>query len=182
MSKEKTETVDKSAKSDKPDMPEMKVEVTKEHKWLQQFVGQWSFETECMMGPGGESMKSTGTVAFRGLGELWLVGEHNGKDPMGDDVISLMSIGYDPAQKCFVGTFIASCMTHMWIYEKGVLDGNVLTLNAKGPNMMKPGEMSDYQDIVEYISADHHTLKSRLKTDDGKWVQFMEGHYKRTGK
>lgn len=171
MSNEKTSTTE---------MPEMKVEATKEHKWLQQFHGDWTFEAECFMGPDMPSMKSGGTVSMRGLGELWLLGEHNGKTPQGDDVISIMTIGYDPAQSCFVGSFTASCMTHLWIYEKGKLEGNVLTLNAKGPNMMKPGEMSDYQDIVELINKDHHTLKSQVKGDDGKWVQFMEGHYKRS--
>ena len=53
-----------------------------------------------------------------------------------------MTLGYDPVQKRFVGTFIGSMMTHMWIYN-GTLDaaGKVLTLDTEGPGLLRrPGD------------------------------------------
>ena len=42
---------------------------------------------------------------------------------------TLMTLGYDPRKKRFVGTFVGSMMTNLWIYD-GELDKDerVLTL------------------------------------------------------
>jgi hypothetical protein len=91
-----------------------------------------------------------------------------------------MTLGYDPAQKRFVGTFIASMMTHLWIYN-GALDaaGKVLTLDAEGPDFSGGPGMVKYQDIIEFVSDGHRTLKSQILGPDGKWQNFMTAHYRR---
>ena len=45
----------------------------------------------------------------------------------------MMSLGFDPQKGRFVGTFIGSMMTHLWIYD-GALDasGQALILDAEG--------------------------------------------------
>jgi hypothetical protein len=158
----------------------MQVEPQAEHTWLHKLVGQWTFEGECVMGPDQPAMKHTGSESVRSVGGLWTLGEGKGAGPDGNEMNSFMTLGYDPAQKRFVGTFIASMMTHLWIYS-GALDaaGKVLTLDAEGPDFSGGPGMVKYQDIIEFVSDDHRTLKSRLLGPDGKWQQFMTAHYRR---
>ena len=52
---------------------------------------------------------------------------------------TIMTLGYDPQKERFVGTFVASMMTHMWHYN-GSLDAaeKVLTLDTEGPEHERP--------------------------------------------
>ena len=106
-----------------------------EHKWLQRMVGEWTYEHDCSMGPDQPPMKATGTETVRSIGGLWTMGEGRGEMPDGKPAVTVMTLGYDPQSKRFVGTFIGSMMTHMWIYN-GTLDasGKVLTLDTEGPD------------------------------------------------
>ena len=151
-------------------------EPQQEHRWLQRIVGEWTFEHECMMGPGQPPTKSTGTESVRRLGNVWVICEGQGEMPGGGVSNSIMSLGYDPARKRFVGTFIVSVMTYLWVYD-GALEGNVLTMDCDGPSFTGQG-MAKYQDIIEIISDDHRTLSSRAFVD-GKWQHFMTAHYRR---
>jgi hypothetical protein len=101
--------------------------------------------------------------------------------PGGGPMTSIMTLGYDPQKERFVGTFIASMMTHLWPYE-GTLDaaGKVLTLDSEGPSFTGDGRVVKYQDVIEWKSDDHRTLSSRALGDDGKWgLFFMTAHYRR---
>jgi len=151
-----------------------------EHQWLQRLVGEWTVEGECSMGPDQPSSKITGRETVRSLGGLWTIGEGKGDAPDGS-CDSIMTLGYDPQTKRFVGTFIASAMTHLWPYN-GSLDaaGKVLTLDSEGPSFAGDGTMLKYQDIIEFLSDDHRTLSSQFLGPDGKWVPFMKAHYRRT--
>ena len=112
----------------------------KEHDWLKQLAGEWVTEAEMVMEPGKPPMKSTGTETARTLGGFWLVGEHKSR-VMGIPVTGVMTVGYDPAKKKYVGTWVCSMDGHLWNYE-GAVDsaGKVLTLNTEGPDMTKPGK------------------------------------------
>jgi hypothetical protein len=162
-----------------------KPEPSSEHLWLQRLVGEWSVESECLTAPGQPPMKWTGTETVRSLGGLWTVG--HGK--MGDDsgggsgewCDAIMTLGYDPVLKRFVGTFVAGMMTHLWTYN-GALDaaGQVLTLDTVGPSFLDDGTLAAYQDIIEFVDNDHRTLRSQMRGPDGAWTQFMSAHYRRT--
>jgi hypothetical protein len=158
----------------------MKAEPQKEHQWLQKLVGEWTMEGESDMGPDKPPSKTTGTERVRSLGGLWTVGEGRGEMPDGGEATMIMTLGYDPQKKRFVGTWIGSMMTYLWVYD-GELNasGNVLTLNAEGPNMMAPGQMMKYKDVIEFKSDDHRVLTSHALGEDGKWHQFMTAHYRR---
>jgi hypothetical protein len=92
-----------------------------------------------------------------------------------------MTLGYDPDKKRFVGTWVGSMMSFLWVYD-GSLDpaGRTLTLNAEGPDFSTPGKTAKYQDIIEFVSDDHRVLRSQTLGDDGTWHPFMEAHYRRT--
>lgn len=158
----------------------MDVKPQKEHGWLQKLVGEWSAEMECVMGPDQPPMKSKGSEVTRSIGGLWTQGEGSGEMPDGGKMTSIMTLGYDPQKQRFVGTFIASMMTHMWKYE-GTLDasGKVLTLDTEGPGMSGDGKMMKYKDIITFVDDDHRILTSRIQGEDGNWTEFMTAHYRR---
>ena len=151
-----------------------------EHKWLQRLVGEWTFDAECSMGPNQPTMKNSGKETVRSMAGLWTIGEGSGEMPEGGIAETVMTLGYDPQSKRFVGTFLASCMTHLWKYD-GALDaaGKVLTLDTDGPSFANDGTMCKYQDIIEFISDDHRTLTSQVMGSDGKWQHFMTANYRR---
>ena len=159
----------------------MHIEPQKEHQWLQKLVGEWTSESECDAGPDQTRQKFTGTETVRSLGGLWTLGEGQGEMPGGGVAKMLMTLGYDPQKKRYVGTWVGSMMTHLWVYD-GALDtsGKVLTLDAEGPSFAGDGTtMAKYQDITEIKSDDHRVLSSRVLGPDGKWTQFMTAHYRR---
>jgi len=158
----------------------MNAEPQKEHQWLQKLVGEWTYEADCNMGPDKPPAKSGGSEKVRSLGGLWVLCEGQGEMPGGGSATMLMTLGYDPLKKRYVGTWIGSMMTNLWIYD-GELDaaGKVLTLNAEGPNMAAEGKMAKYKDVIEFKSDDHRVLTSQMQGDDGKWQQFMTANYRR---
>lgn len=158
----------------------MKPEATSQHAWLQKLVGEWTFDTECIMGPDQPPMKTAGTESVRSLGGLWVLCEGQGGTPDGDSCRMVITLGFDPDKGKFVGTFVASMMTMMWLYE-GQLDaaGRVLTLDTLGPRMDDPTKTCRYQDVIEIVGDDERTLRSQLMGDDGKWVRFMTAKYRR---
>jgi hypothetical protein len=149
-----------------------------EHRWLQRLVGEWTIESEASMAPDQPAMKTTGTETVRALGDLWIVGEGTSQMPDGATYNSILTLGYDPDKKRFVGTWIGSVMTYLWLYD-GKLEGNTLTLDCEGPSMAGDGSMAKYQDIIEMASDDHRIMRSRMFGDDGKGEIFMTAHYRR---
>ena len=150
-----------------------------EHRWLRQLVGEWSYQAEAT-GPGQGSAKTEGTETVRPLGDLWVLAEGEGRMPDGTPAKSLMTLGYDPTRGRYVGTWIGSMMTHLWVYD-GALDasGRVLTLSADGPSMSGSSRMAKYQDIITVESADHRILTARMLGEDGAWTPFTTAHYRR---
>ena len=157
----------------------MKTEPKQQHRWLEKLVGDWTYTSECDPGPGQPAMKVDGSERVRSVGGLWTIAEGTGGS--GDEAwTSVMTLGFDPRTGRFVGTFVASVMTHLWIYD-GVLDesADTLTLDAEGPAFSGEG-MAKYQDIVAFDGDDQRTLTSRMLGPDGQWHQFMQAHYRRT--
>jgi hypothetical protein len=158
----------------------MQTEPQQEHQWLQQLVGEWTYETEATMEPGQPPLKCEGSERVRSLGGIWILTEGQGQMPDGTPATAVLTLGYDPQKQRYVGTWIGSMMTHLWAYE-GTLDatGRVLTLAAEGPNMITAGQMAQYKDVIEIKSDDHRVLTSHMLGDDGAWHGFMVAKYRR---
>jgi hypothetical protein len=158
----------------------MQAEAQKEHQWLQKLVGEWTYEGEATMEAGKPPEKSKGTESVRSVGGLWTVAEGEGEMPGGGTATTMMTLGYDPQKKRFVGTWLGSMMTYLWVYDGG-LDAaeRVLTLEAEGPSMAAEGKMAKYKDVIEIKSDDHRVLTSHMLGEDGKWQHFMTANYRR---
>ena len=131
--------------------------------------------------PGAAPEKMSGTETVRMLGGIWLVGETRGQLPAGGPMSSLVTLGFDPDKARFVGTWIGSMMTELWIYHNGWLDDaqRVLTLEAEGPSFDGSGKRAQYRDIVEIIDDSHRVLSGNVLGDDGRWNCFMKSSYTR---
>ena len=152
---------------------------TKEHQWLQQFVGEWETNAEGKMGPDQPVMTCKGTATSRMLGGFWLVTE-NDNEMMGMKINALQTIGYDSTKKKYIGTWVDSMLNHLWEYEGSVdATGKKLTLEAEGPNLMAAGKTAKFRDAYEFKSPDHIEVTSSMQGEDGKWVQFMVGQIRR---
>lgn len=157
----------------------MHTEPQQEHRWLQKMVGDWDMEVECVMAPGEPPTKTTSFEQVKPIGEFWVLGEGEGEMPGGGAAISRMTLGYDPQKRRFVGTFVASMMPNLWLYD-GALDaaGKVLTLDSEGPSMADDGTLAKYQDILEIKSNGHRVMRSRVLGADGQWTEFMTANYR----
>ena len=157
------------------------MELAQEHEWLAKLAGEWSFETVTSMGPDQPSKGFEGTESVRMLGGLWMLGEGRGTFASGEVMTSLMTLGYDPAQKRFVGSYVASFMTHLWFYDSGSLDesGSTLMLTAEGPSMADDGKMSRYRDVIRIEGPDYRTMTAGVLGENGTWDDFMVTHYRR---
>lgn len=158
-----------------PEMPKPQ----KEHEWLQQFVGKWETESKASMGPDQPPVECKGSIECRMLGGFWVVSEYQG-DMGGTPMTGLQTIGYDPAEKKYVGTWVDSVMNHMWRYEGFVEEGGKkLVLEASGPNLMAGGKETKFRDAFEFKSADEMIVTSSMLGEDGKWITFMTGTARR---
>jgi hypothetical protein len=157
----------------------MKAEPTKEHEWLQKFVGEWTYETEASTGPDKPAEKISGSESVRSLGGLWIVGEGTGRDPDGGgEATTLVTVGYDPQKKRYVGSWIGSMMPQLWVYD-GWVEGNSLILESEGPDFVVEGKIGKYRDVTTFEGSDHRTATSYALGDNGEWKAFMTVKYLR---
>jgi len=150
----------------------MKIERTAEHRWLEQLTGRWQVTFDMKDHPLWQE-------DVRSLDGLWFIAELHGPMEDGTPATMIMTLGYDPARQCFVGSTIGTMMSNLWIYE-GKLDeaGRVLTLDCDGPDMDGSGRTTRYQDIIEIVDAGTRRFSSRMQNADGSWKHVMASQYK----
>jgi len=157
----------------------MEADLRKEHEWLQHLVGEWVFELE-PVGPDRTMEGMRGRESVRLLGEAWAICEMRTGAPGADEGSNIMTLGYDPSREQFVGTFVSSAMTHLWVYQ-GELDdsGTSLLLDTEGPSFTGEGGSSRYRDRIELVGQDERVLSSSVLDPDGQWREFMRVSYRR---
>lgn len=127
------------------------------------------------MEPGKPPTKYEGTQTTRAFGDFWTLGEGNACG-----MTSLITLGFDPDKNRFVGTFIATMMTKLWVYD-GELDatGTTLSLYADGPAFDDPAKTAKFRDAIEWKGDDHYVFTGSVLRDDGSWNCFMTANYRR---
>jgi Protein of unknown function (DUF1579) len=154
------------------ELPKMPPPV-KEHEWLQQFTGEWENDVEIFMEPGKPAIKAQGTETIRMIGGFWVVSDGKG-EMMGMPFVHMLTLGYDPQQKKYVGTWIDSMSSYLWKYVGSVDEtGKKLTLETEGPCPMAPGKLSKFKEVTEFKSKDHRVFTSNMLGDDGKWKTIL---------
>ena len=149
-----------------------------QHHWLQRLIGDWTYSCEVAMKPGESPVTMTGTESIRSLGDLWILAEGSTQAPDGTPGATLLTLGYDPAKSSFVGTWIGSMMTTLWVYT-GRLEGDSLILDTVGPDHSDPAQTRKYQETITLKGDDHRVFSSAVQNDDGSWNTMMTIEYRR---
>ncbi|TVQ52749.1 MAG: DUF1579 domain-containing protein [Phycisphaerales bacterium] len=155
----------------------------RQHTWLQQLVGEWTYDSECIMEPGQSPTKAKGIEHVRAFGELWIIMEGTLAMADGTEMSVNITLGYDPQRDHFVGACACSPMTHLWVYEGSDWDEkrDTLTMFVQGPSMNPDagGAMVKYKDVIELKGRDERIMTSHVLGDDGQWRCFSTLTYRR---
>lgn len=135
--------------------------------WLDQLVGDWSFEGRAVPDDPAHRRDGTETVMRRGA---WVIIES------GDGY--RFQLAQDPGSGRVVGDFVHWQHPHLWTYD-GSVEGNRLVLRSRGPSFDAEEDETDYEDVFEVISPDERRLTGRLRGEDGTWRDFMVTRYRR---
>lgn len=156
---------------------------TKEHKWLQQMVGTWRFESvgpEMPTEDGSESEPMAGVEVAEPIGDYWVVmtGKASGGPIPGSKAV--LTVGYDHEQGKFVGTWVGSPMTKLFVYDCTFDESeNTLVMACDGPAWSGEGT-TQYRDCMKVIDANTREFFSMYQDENGSWNEFMRLRFTRT--
>jgi hypothetical protein len=139
-----------------------------EHGLLQKFVGEWESEGEAFMAPGQPPTKLKGIESSRMIGGFWFVAQIKSSVP-DFPYEQILTLGYDPAKKKYIGTVIDSMTSHIWQLE-GTFDatGNILAWETEGP-VPDPENPSKFREVIDLKGSDHKVFTSSVLGPDGSW-------------
>jgi hypothetical protein len=157
------------------EMPEMP-KPQKEHAWLQKLAGEWDSKTE-ITAPGQPPMKMKGEESSRMVGGFWYIAENTG-EMFGTPYTGVMTLGYDPKSKKYIGTWVDSMGDYMWNYTGAVKDKTIV-LEAEGPCPLKPGKLSKFKETIELTDDNHKVFTSSIQEDNGSWTKMVTSKYTR---
>lgn len=148
--------------------------------FLEQLAGEWSVVSEAKLGPGEDPIRTESREVARWLGERWLVAESTGVTATGDPFTSIRTIGWDPAEKKFLSTWIDTMQSHLWSYT-GSLDetSTALILETEGPVLGNPQTTARYREVIEIRDEDRKVMRSMILGPDGEWFEFALAEYRR---
>jgi hypothetical protein len=136
--------------------------------WLDQLVGEWTFQGHGVPDGPGRRRDGEETVTRRGA---WIVIESS------DD--ARFQLAFDPKTNTVVGDFISWAEPGLWTYKGAVEADGKLHLRSRGPSFDIEGEETDYDDVFEIVSPNERRLTGRLVGPDGQWRDFMVTDYRR---
>ena len=148
----------------------------KEHEWLRQLTGEWDTEGEVFSEPGKPPTKTKGSESNRSIGGFWILSEHKG-DFFGTPFTGILTLGYSPEKKKYIGTWVDSVTSHLWTYTGSVDEaGKALTLEAEGPG--NEGKPTKFREVLTVKDKDHKSFSSSAE-QNGQWVTFLKIEYTR---
>jgi len=146
----------------------------KEHAFLEQFVGEWEGSGEMTPAPGAPAITCKMSDKVRLLGGFWMVSDGKG-EMAGMKMENVLTLGYDPVKKQYIGQWVDSMMPHQWNYV-GEVDGSgkKITLHTEGPNPEKPGKLFKFRETFEFADKDRRIFTSSMQQEDGAWKQIVK--------
>jgi hypothetical protein len=151
---------------------------TAEHKFLNQFAGEWECANEVTF-EGGEPVTSKGTMSGRMIGNFWVVLNVTAEDGTKEGYLGHGTLGFDSqnTKNCY-GTWVDSMSPFLWKYE-GKVDGNKLILDSEAPDPTDSKKMIRTRDTWEFKKDGTLVLTSRMEDADGKLWALMKSSCRR---
>jgi Protein of unknown function (DUF1579) len=152
------------------------------HKLLQKDVGTWDATIKIWPQEGAEPMESKGTEKNELLpGGMWLITRFEG-EVIGMPFTGVGTVGYDPVEKKYVGTWVDSISPHLTTL-KGDYDEAKKTFTAVAEGRdFQTGEITKSKHISKYTDENTRSFEIHAKEKDGKERKVMEIQYKRRAK
>jgi hypothetical protein len=149
-----------------------------EHAILKKDVGTWDATVEMSGPPGTPAMVSKGTETVSvTLGGLWQVSEFKA-DLGGMAFEGRGTVGYDPAKKKYVGTWIDSMTAGLSLMEATYDPAKkAMTGWMEGPD--PAGKVMKMKEVTEWKDDDTRVFTMFTATPDGKETPTMKITYKR---
>lgn len=135
--------------------------------WLDQLVGEWTFEGRTIPDDPAHRRTGTETVTRRGA---WIIIESS------DD--ARFQLAFDPATGQVTGDFLNWKHPQLWTYD-GAVEDDRLHMRSRGPSFDVEGEETEYDDVFEILSPDTRRLTGRVLGHDGQWRDFTTTTYRR---
>ena len=157
-------------------------QVSDEHKLLHKDVGTWDATMKIWPQEGAEPIESKGTETNELLqGGMWLVSRFKG-EIFGMPFSGMGTVGYDPIDKKYVGTWVDSISPHLTIM-KGEYDAasKTMTSIAEGRDF-ETGQVTQSKHITRFTDENTRTFEIHAKEEGGKERKVMEIQYKRRTK
>jgi hypothetical protein len=157
-------------------------QATDAHKLLHKDVGTWDATMKIWMQEDGEPLESKGSETNELLpGGMWLISRYNG-DFAGMPFTGVGTVGYDPVEKKYIGTWVDTISPHLTIL-KGDYDPETktMTTTAEGRDF-ESGEVMQSRHVSRYLDDNTRTFEMHAKDRGGKERKIMEIAYKRRSK
>lgn len=151
---------------------------SKEHEWLKQFEGTWSFEGKFFMeGPDKPATESKGVQVDKvSVGGYWLI--IDAQEEGGQKFHGHGMVGYDPAKKKYVSAWVDSVVPVLGTAEGTAgADGKSLTMTSSGMGM--DGKPMKIREVSTIKDKDHKTHEMFITGEDGKEMKFGSLEYTR---
>lgn len=142
-----------------------------EHKLLERFAGEWTFERMSATDDGSKPENlGAGDVHAELLGGFFVVCRWTG-NLYGGDYKAVQTLGYDVDKSVYAGTWVDSIMSYQWqlngSYES---DNKEFVVQATGPS--PSGGTKKYRERYQFDSTDSISIVAQM-LDGEKWVTFM---------
>lgn len=154
-------------------------QVSDEHKLLHKDVGTWDATMKIFPQEGAEPIESKGTEKNELLqGGMWLVSRFSG-EIFGMPFSGMGTVGYDPIDKKYVGTWVDSISPHLTVL-KGEYDAakKTMTSIAEGRDF-ETGQVTQSKHITRFIDDNTRVFEIHAKEEGGKERKVLEIQYKR---
>ena len=148
----------------------------KEHEMLKMDDGTWQANIKMWSTPDAEPSISSAKETNTMIGELWSIGKLEG-NIAGTDFIGYATLGYDPSQKKYVGTWVDS-VTPEITQMSGTYDADSKTLTLFYLTYASDGKAQERKNVMVYKNDNTRDFEMFIKRGD-QWTKSMEILYQR---
>jgi hypothetical protein len=147
-----------------------------EHEMLKMDEGVWNAKISMWGAVGTEPTIGMAKETSTMIGELWSIGLMEGNIG-GNDFVGHATLGYDPMQKKYVGTWIDS-VTPVIAHMSGTYESETKTLTLFYITYAEDGQAQERKNIMVYKDENTRDFTMFLKSGD-EWTRAMGILYER---